>query len=135
MKNLFLICFILFTILLPNISHSLNRLPINPGDTDTKKEIILDGSLDDSGSRSPQQNPIYAAVGSSQLEVNFLFDIGNIIIEIYSLIGGLVYEMNINTQTQQDIFINISDWDNGTYEIRFTNYDGNYLYGDFEIIH
>ncbi len=86
--------------------------------------------MDQTSTRSVLQTPIYATIGSTSLDVDFLSNLG---VEVYSLLGNSVYENKVNTQMQQKVSINVSDWDSGVYEIRFVDSDGNYMYGTFEI--
>lgn len=132
MKNLSLIFIFLFAVFIPNISQSFNSTPsFTP--IDGNKEIFLDGTLDDSASRSPQQKPIKATMGLSTLYVDFLNNIGDIDIEVHSTTGGSVYENNVNTQTQGSLSIDVSNWNNDTYQIRFVNSNEEYLQGIFKI--
>lgn len=129
MKDLFRISLFLIVILIPQISNSLS-IAIPEG---TKKDIDLMGSFNEASTRSPQQNQIQSTISSTSLDAEFLTNLGNINVEVYSATGSLVYENNVNTQTQQSISINVTSWDSGIYEIRFVNSDGNYKYGTFEI--
>ncbi|MCG6191412.1 DUF3244 domain-containing protein [Maribellus maritimus] len=51
----------------------------------------------------------------------------------YATSGDIVYEANINTQTQEYISIDVSDWEYGIYQVRFVCSTGQYMYGTFEI--
>ena len=130
MKNLLLICLFLSDILIPQISHSSTSITSSG---DIKKEIRLDGSLSENSTRSLLPAPIEAIISDSNLEVVFLSNLGNIDVEVSSTSGSLVYQNNVNTQTQQNLSIIVSNWDSGTYQIRFTNSEGRYMYGSFEI--
>jgi hypothetical protein len=77
--------------------------------------------------------PIKATISSSNLEIVFLSNLGNIEVEVSSTSGSLVYQNNVNTQTQQNLSIDVSNWDSGAYQIRFINSEGRYMYGIFEI--
>lgn len=129
MKNLFRISLFIAVILIPQVSNSLTKA-ITEG---TKRDIDLMGSFLDVSPRSPQLNPIHATISSINLEAEFLTHLGDIDVEVYTATGSLVYENNVNTQTQQTVLIGVSNWDSGVYEIRFVNLDGNYMYGTFEI--
>ncbi len=128
MKNLFLICLFLSVILIPQISHSSTTIS-----SDDEKIIELDGSLAATPTRSLLPTPIQATISSSNLEIVFLSNLSNINVEVSSTTGSLVYQNNVNTQTQQNLSIDVSNWDSGTYQIRFTNSEGRYMYGSFEI--
>jgi hypothetical protein len=129
MKNLSLICLFLSVILIPQISHSSTLITSD----DVKEDIVLNGSLADESVRSVFQSPIQAVISSLSLDVVFLYNVGNINVEVYTASGSLVYQNNVNTQTQQNLSIDLSDWDSGIYQIRFTNSEGRYMYGSFEI--
>jgi hypothetical protein len=100
---------------------------------DKEKEIDLEGTLHDLIIESLLPDPIHASINSYNLNAEFLSNLGVISVEVYSASGSLVYQNNVNTQIQQSISINISDWDSGVYKIRFVNSDGNFMYGSFEI--
>lgn len=103
MKKLSLVLFILVTLLIPNISQSSISNLLNQ--SDDQKEIDLRGSLDETLTRSVLQTPIYATIGSTSLDVDFLSNLGEISVEVYSLLGNLVYENKANTQIQQKVSI------------------------------
>ena len=129
MKKLISICLFLFVILLPQISFSLT-----PGSSDVEKVIELDGSLNNVSTRSILSDPISATIGPNSLNVNFLYNVGNISVEVYSLSGELIYEADVDTSIQSSMsIINVTDWSSNFYEIRFVNSTGNYMYGTFEI--
>ncbi|WP_340112988.1 DUF3244 domain-containing protein [Maribellus mangrovi] len=131
MKNLFKICLLLSVLIIPQVSHSLTFALPNP--EDIEKVIDLDGNLGNSPEKSLFPKPVYATISSFELNAEVSKNLGDINIEVYSITSGFVFENNVNTQTQQYISINISDWDSGIYEIRFVNSVGNCLYGTFEI--
>jgi hypothetical protein len=129
MKNLFLICLFLSVVLIPQISHSSTSIASG----DIKKEIRLKGSLADATIRSVFSAPIQATISSSGLDVVFLSNVGDIEVEVYAASGSLVYENNVDTQTQENLSIDVFGWDTGIYQIRFVSSTGQYMYGTFEI--
>lgn len=129
MKDLSRISLFLIVILIPQISNSL---PITTP-KGTLREIDLMGSFNETSTRSPQLSPIQATINSTSLDAEFLTNLENIAVEVYSATGSLIYENNVNTQTQQNISINVTSWDSEIYEIRFVNSDGLYIYGTFRI--
>lgn len=134
MKNLFRIYFLLTVITIPLVSHSTNLSFLEGSKKEIRKEIKLEGALGGSSTvKSILQTPIEATICSSSLDVDFLSNMGNIDIQITSASEGFVYNNSVNTQTQTSLSINVSDWDNGIYEIRFIDSDGNYMQGTFEI--
>lgn len=131
MKNLFLICLFLFVIFIPQIGQSSNFPLLNP--VDIEKVIDLDGSLAETPSRSLLPVPIQATISTSSLDVVFLSHVGNIEVEVYTASGSLVYAYNVDTQTQENLSIDVFGWARGTYQIHFVNSTGQYIYGSFEI--
>ena len=101
--------------------------------TDVEKEIELKGSLYETSVRSVLLNPIEATISISHIEVAFLYDVGNINVVVYTESGTIIYDNNIDTQTQENLTIDISGWDSGIYQIRFIGSTGQYMYGTFEI--
>ena len=131
MKKLPIVLLVLVTLLFPGISQSSNSNLFNQGDV--QKEIDLMGSLSEISIRSVLPEPIYATIGSASLNVDFLYNIGNIDIEVYSITGAIVYSQSVNTQTQEQLSIDVTRWDSDFYEIRFVGSTGNYMYGTFEV--
>lgn len=129
MKNLFRISLFLLIFLIPQIGNS-SPIAIPEG---TKKDIELKGSFNDVSPRMFYLDPIRATISATSLDIEFLSNLGDINVEVYTNNGGLVYEYNIDSQTQQSISISVSDWDSGIYEIRFVNSEGKYMYGTFEL--
>jgi hypothetical protein len=129
MKNLFRICLFISVVFSPQISNSSTSIASG----DVRKEIDLDGSLDDAIIRSVFSAPIQATISSSSLDIVFLSNVGDIEVEVYAASGSLVYENNVDTQTQQNLSIDVFNWNSGVYQIRFVNSEGKYMYGTFEI--
>ncbi len=128
MKKLISICLFFFVILFPQISSSLT-----PDSSDVEKVIELDGALNNASTRSILPDPISATISPYSLNINFLYNVGNISVEVYSLSGELIYETKMDTSTQSSISIDVTEWDSDFYEIRFLGSTGNYIYGTFEI--
>jgi hypothetical protein len=131
MKKLPIVLLVLVTLLFPGISQSSNSNLLDQ--VDVQKEIDLMGSLADTPTRSVLPEPIYATIGSASLNVDFLYNIGNIDVEVYSITGAIVYSQSVNTQTQEHLSIDVTEWDSDCYEIRFVGSTGNYIYGMFEV--
>ncbi len=126
MKKLIFFGFILLGIIITGTASSF----LNTGDV--KREIRLKGSLYEGSARSVLPDPIQATVSSLSLDVVFFYNVGIIDVEIYSESGNIVYSESVDTQTQEYLSIDVSDWDSGTYHIRFVNLTGQYMYGAFE---
>ena len=82
MKKLPIVLLVLVTLLFPGISQSSNSNLFNQGDV--QKEIDLMGSLSEISIRSVLPELIYASIGSASLNVDFLYNIGDIDVEVYS---------------------------------------------------
>jgi hypothetical protein len=96
-------------------------------------ELVLRGALEGGSTRSLLPIPISATIGTSSLDVNFLFTVGDINVEVYNSFGELIYETSVDSSTQSSISIDVTGWDSDSYEIRFVSSSGNYVYGSFEI--
>ena len=78
-------------------------------------------------------SPVQAFISISRLRVNFFADLENIDVVICDASRNIVYERGVNTSVENQITIDISDWDQGPYEIRLIDPDGNFRYGEFDI--
>lgn len=107
--------------------------PLYLGPKDTKKEIKLKGSFKKISTKSLTLSPIEATISTSILDVIFLQDLGDMDVVVYSESGNIVYSERIDTQTQQYLSIDVSEWNSGTYQVRFINPEGLYMYGMFEV--
>ncbi|MBN2776743.1 MAG: DUF3244 domain-containing protein [Bacteroidales bacterium] len=128
MKNLFRIFLLVSVVFIPIFGYTSTY-----NDNDQTKEIDLEGTLFDVTIESLLPDPVHANINSYDLNADFVSNLGVLSVEIYATSSGLVYQKNVNTQTQQSLSINVADWDSGIYEIRFVNAAGNYMYGTFEI--
>ncbi|MCG6191592.1 DUF3244 domain-containing protein, partial [Maribellus maritimus] len=109
MKNLLIFCLIFLGIILPWDGESSSSTSKNPNDVE--KQIELKGHLSDRLPRSVLPDPIQATISSFSLNVVFLYNVGAIDVVFYATSGDIVYEANINTQTQEYISIDVSDWE------------------------
>lgn len=130
MKNLLSISVIFLTVFISTTSQSSNFLLPTP--QVIEKIIDLDGSIAETDQRSLNPSPIQATVSTSSLNVEFSNNLGIISVEISSSSGSLIYDNNIDTETQTSLSIDISDWENGVYQIHFEDTDGHYMNGTFE---
>jgi hypothetical protein len=78
-------------------------------------------------------NPIEATISTSHIDVDFLCDVVNINVVVYTESWAIIYENNVDTQTQKHLSIDISGWDSGIYQIRFVSSTGHIMCGTFEI--
>lgn len=132
MKNLIQLSFFLFILLVSNTSQSKEHMPPASGDDDDKI-VDLEGTIPTSSGRSMYIVPIKATINSSFLNITVLQNLGTISIEVTSTTGNSLYFSSINTQFQGNLSINVSNWNSGTYKIRFVNSIGEYLQGTFQI--
>lgn len=128
----FLISFIIFLgVIVPWDSESSSFTLLNSGDVE--KKIELKGSLYEGSARSAFLYPVQANISTYNLNVIFLYNVGKINVEVYSVTGNIIYEANINTDAQEHLSINVSNWCNGVYQIRLVSSTGHFMYGHFEI--
>lgn len=100
--------------------------------TDTEKEIDLIGSL-----ISPQPRtvikPIFLFLQAKCLRAYFNSSLGYLSIFIYDHSHNLRYEEFIDTSVQSNLLISTGFLETGVYTIEFTNPQGQYVQGTFEI--
>ena len=124
--------FIFFTLLIvcllnAGLALSSNAVALGKGDS-----IKLTGDLPDIGPRS-LSCPIDLFQHSGYLEAVFNLDLGTITVQIADAMNGLVYDDVIDTSVEPYTFIDTRNFDTGTYSIRFTNLNGEFLWGEFVI--
>mgnify|MGYP003612674601 CR=1 FL=1 len=101
--------------------------------SNTEKEIELHGSLSNIQPRILLPNPIEAFINSSGLNAIFLSNLGDIDVVVYDASGAIVHQQTVNTQTNQQLTIDLYSWCKGVYQIKFINSSGQFMYGTFEI--
>lgn len=101
--------------------------------SNTEKEIELHGSLSNIQPRSLLPDPIEAFINSSGLNAIFLSNLGDIDVVVYDTSGAIVHQQTVNTQTNQQLTIDLYSWDKGVYQVKFINSTGQFMYGTFEI--
>lgn len=131
MKNLLIFCFVLLCVIIPWNGESSSFL--FPSQNDPEEQIELLGEVNNPGIRSVLPTPIQATIGLNFLNAYFLYDVGEINVEVYNSSGELIYETNVDTSTQSSISIDVSEWNSDLYEIRFVSTAGNFMFGSFEI--
>lgn len=104
------------------------------GCLDKAEDVELSGELLSPKTKSFIIQPIKVTKYLYELNVDFLLNLENIKIQIYDSMGSLVYSNIVDTQTLNQLIIDISYLDNGNYTIRFTNSQDQYLRGHFLII-
>lgn len=131
MKNLLIFCFVLLGVIIPCSGESSSfQFSFQ---TDPEEDIELLGDLSNPGIRSVLPTPIQAMIGSNYLNAYFLYNVGDINVEVHNSSGELIYETSVDTSIQSSISIDVTEWNSGKYEIRFVNTIGSYMYGCFEI--
>lgn len=131
MKNLLFFCFVLLGVIIPWNGESSSFQ--SSFQSDPEEEIELAGDISNPGIRSVLPTPIQAAIGPNYLNAYFLYNVGEITVEVYNSSGELIYETSVDTSTQSSISIDVTEWNSGKYEMRFVSTTGNYMYGSFEI--
>ena len=131
MKKILLFSLILVTTIAT--SYGTSDMPSYLSQKNKKKDIKLKGTFKRISTRSLTFSPVEATIGTTGLDVIFLQDLGDIDVEIYSESGNIAYSESVDTQTQEYITIDVSAWNSGSYQIRFVNSEGLYMYGTFEV--
>jgi len=104
-----------------------------PLSLDGEEEIELFNSLSEPSTRSVIRQ-VEAFKSASEVDVNFLCDLGTINIIIYDESDNMVYQENVDASAKRHLSIDISNWDQGSYEIQLIDADDHFMYGEFEII-
>jgi hypothetical protein len=130
MKRTLLTCFILLGMIVT--SSNLLSFPSINDSLDAEEEIELIGSLPDMSTRSAIC-PILAFCSTSEIRVFFPCNMGDLDVVIYDETDHVVYESTVNTSTVDQLFIDISSFGEGVYEIRFISSEDRFVYGEFEI--
>lgn len=131
MKNLLFFCFLLLGVIVPWNGESSSFQFSSQNDPEEQIELL--GQVSDTGIRSVLPTPIQATIGSNYLNAYFLYNVGDINVEVYNSSGELIYETYVDTSNQSSISIDITGWDSNSYEIRFVSSTGQYMYGTFII--
>lgn len=97
-----------------------------------KKKIELSGCLLANQPRSVF-SPIQAFLSISELNIDFLSDVGSIDVVVYDEFGNAVYQKTVDTLTENHLTIDISAWNPGNYEVRFIGSEDRFMYGEFAI--
>jgi len=99
---------------------------------DVAKDVVLKGTLHNGILRSSTVDFIVTMYADC-INIDYLDDWSNITIEITNESGKLYYENIVDPVSGKSLMIDISDWENGSYQISFTNDSGGCVYGDFDI--
>jgi len=78
--------------------------------------------------------PIQAFNIGQSIEVDFNSTVGTEVVSIYDEMGNAVYQQSLNASAGEQLLIDISNWEAGSYYISFTNTSGGCIYGDFDIV-
>jgi hypothetical protein len=105
---------------------------IKSNDKDKEDEIELFGSLGNGKARSLSY-PFMVTKSSSFITVSYLNNLSNIHVEITDEYGQQVYYITVNPIAGNHLLINTFGWDNGNYQIVFSNNNGGSIYGEFDI--
>jgi hypothetical protein len=107
---------------------------LSSGEGSTAEEqIALDGYLARNKQRSFAQQSVLAFINAYAVRVNFLADLGSVVIRIYNVSGGMVSQQSVNASEGQQVFIDIASFSNGNYTITFTNAQNQSMSGAFVI--
>lgn len=131
MKKVILLIFVLLIYSINGVCSTATSIySITKANENNK--IDLSGNFPTTGTRSFSE-PIILMQYSEYLDATFTKGLGIITVEIMDDTNNIIYHDNIDTNTQKDYQIFLSDYVNGYYHIVFTNSQGNYLKGDFVI--
>ena len=124
MKKIILICSALFWVMI---------IEALPASFTGKNEVKLYNSLTDLSTRRTVVHQIQVFKTTSKLDANFLGDVGSIDIVVYNDSGNIVYQDNVDTSAVHQLSIDISGWEQGSYEIRLIDADDHFMYGEFDV--
>ncbi|MDR2805498.1 MAG: DUF3244 domain-containing protein [Dysgonamonadaceae bacterium] len=77
--------------------------------------------------------PFEVSKNESVLTVHYLLSLDNIEVEIREASGQVVYFETVNAVANGQLSIDVSGWNEGNYNLSFTNSSGNCIDGSFEI--
>ena len=95
-------------------------------------KIDLSGNFPSTGARSALE-PIILIQHLVSLEAAFSYNLGMITIEIRNENNSIIYHDIIDTNHQKYYEISLFEYKSGSYHIEFTNSQGQYVQGTFEI--
>jgi hypothetical protein len=96
-------------------------------------QIALEGNLSDPKQKSFAQQPVVAFKNAFAVQVNFTDNLGLIVIRIYNVVGGMVFQQSVMTANGLQTAIDITSFSSGNYSITFTNVQNQSLSGGFVI--
>lgn len=130
MKRVTLILFTICNMFVYGLSA--NTLPYTHHLEESNKTIDLLGDLTSTGTRSLY--PIIITQHDNYLEIIFVDNkLGEISIQLSDNMNNHLYQNTINGAQQKILIIPVSNFNNGKYEIKFTNSEDNCLKGQFVI--
>ena len=101
--------------------------------SDIKEEVLLSGTLGTGMIKSLSIIPFNVWKSSVAIDISYLSNLSNIIVEIKNESGQSFYHSNVNPVSGEQLLIDIVGWSQGTYSITFTNDKGGCVYGTFTI--
>jgi hypothetical protein len=106
---------------------------LSDGENPPDEQIVLQGNLYDPKIRSFAQQPVLAFKSRQSVNAVFTDNLGQIIIRIYNVSGGIVFQQSVTASNGQQTFIDITSFSSGNYTITFTNAQNQSLSGGFVI--
>ncbi|GHV56226.1 hypothetical protein FACS1894182_02340 [Bacteroidia bacterium] len=78
-------------------------------------------------------SPFNVTLNESVLTIHYLLSAGNVQLDISDASGQLFYSDGIDVIANDQLLIDMSNWEEGTYNLSFTHSSGGIIYGSFEI--
>ncbi|GHT13775.1 hypothetical protein FACS189432_02850 [Bacteroidia bacterium] len=97
-----------------------------------EEEMVLHGSFQNNPLRSLSM-PFSVTKTANQIIVDYLQSLTNITLTVLNEYGDVMYYDIVSPSINGQLVINISNWEEGSYTISFSNNSGGCIYGNFEI--
>lgn len=98
----------------------------------SSSRVTLRGSLPTPTTRSIFQ-PVEVFLNAKELNIYYLYDLGNVEVSIINKEGSLVFNETQSITKGDQSLIDLNDFPEGIYEIKFRNSDGDGLSGSFNV--
>ena len=97
------------------------------------QKVILYGSLAKPGLMRSTQQPVEAYQNSANIQLDFLLDLGDLVIEVVDQNSVVVYQNTIDATEGGTLFIDTQEWEAGKYTLLIADEEGGTLEGVFNI--
>jgi hypothetical protein len=106
---------------------------LSDGENPPDEPIVLAGDLSNPKQKSFTQQPVVAFKNAYAVQVNFTDNLGLIVIRIYNVVGGIVFQQSVTATNGLQTAIDITSFSSGNYSITFTNAQNQSMSGGFVI--